>query len=812
MAGKAKSREERFILWFSEIGKDDVALVGGKNASLGEMYNNLSSLGVKVPNGFAVTTGAYKHFLSQAKIKEALEGILGEINSDLSNLDYVSTRARRLILSKSLPDDLRREIGRAYGKLEEEFGVREPLSSRLDVAVRSSAISEDGEESSFAGQLETFLNVRGEEEVIDATLACFASNFTMRVIDYRERIGLHDHLNILVSAGVQKMVRSDKASSGIAFTVDTNTGFKDVVIINAGWGLGELIVGGQTNPDEYIVSKTMLKQGFHPIIGHTVVKKDTKLVYAFSEAMTTAIVPVPKRDQLKPALDNDEILQIALWSAYIEDHYGMPVDIEWAKDGVSGELFIVQARPATGVKKPSLDFNEYLLDEKVSEKILEGVSVGDKIVTGKVNMIESFEHLGEFKEGEILVTHMTTPSWEPAMRKAVAMVTNDGGRKCHAAIIAAEEGMPCVVGTGSATEILQDGQEVTIDCSQGEIGFVYDGFIPFHTEKVSFGGFRWPKTDLMLFGNKPLGIFAKSHIPSKGVGLARTELIVGEILKSVHPMAWVKYPNIPDEVKEVVDGCAAHYRDKPQYFVDKLAEAWGRIGAAFYPRPVIMRFSDFKSNEYADLLGGKEFEFLNEANPMIGLRGAARYLHPGYSEAFRLECAGVKKAREEFGFKNIIPMIPFCRTPGEGRKVIALMKEYGLEQGADGLEIYVMIEIPSNIFLADRFADIFDGFSIGSNDLTQLIYGVDRDSGELAELVDESDEGIQRAISGVIGVAHSRGKKIGICGEAPSYLMDFTRFLVKCGIDSITITSGSLGTYKKTAEAIKQFEEELGIK
>jgi len=487
------------------------------------------------------------------------------------------------------------------------------------------------------------------------------------------------------------------------------------------------------------------------------------------------------------------------------------MDIEWAKDGISGELYIVQARPATGTKRPSLEFEEYVLGKKDPVKILEGVSVGDKIVTGIVNVIESFEHLSEFKEGEILVTYMTTPSWKPAMRKAVAMITNSGGRKCHAAIIAAEEGMSCVVGTGNATEVLQDGQVITIDCSQGEVGFVYEGEVPFDTEKISFSGFVEPKTSLMLFGNKPLGIFSKAHIPSKGVGLARTELIIGEILRNVHPMAWVKYPDITPEAKEEIDSCSAHYMDKSQYFIDKLAEAWGRIGAAFYPKPVIMRFSDFRSNEYEDLVGGKEFEFSDEANPMMGLRGAYRYLHAGYSPAFRLECAAVKKAREEFGFKNIIPMIPFCRTPQEGRQILELMKGYGLEQGVDGLEVYVMIEIPSNIFLADKFVDIFDGFSIGSNDLTQLIYGVDRDSGELADLVDESDEGIQRAIEGVIGVVHSRGKKIGICGEAPSYLMDFTRFLIKSGIDSITLTSGSLGTYKKMAEAIKQFEEELGI-
>ncbi len=804
-------KQDRFILWFSEIGKEDTPLVGGKNASLGEMYNNLAPLGVRVPNGFAITTVAYNHFITHGKIKDILEKILGELDSDLSNLDEVSASIRRLILSTPFPADLRKEIIVCYRQLEKEFGAREKLSSRLDVAVRSSATAEDMKEASFAGQLETFLNVRGENEVIDAVHRCFASNFTSRVIDYRERIG-YSHLDVSVSVGVQKMVRSDKASSGISFTVDTNTGFADVVVINAGWGLGELIVGGQTNPDEYIVSKTMLKQGYRPIIGHTVVKKDRKMVYAFSEGMTTAVVPIPREEQFKPALTNDEILQLAQWSIYIEEHYGMPMDIEWAKDGESGELFIVQARPATGIKRPSLEFDEYVLGEKNPPKILAGVSVGDKIVTGRVNVIESFEHLSEFKEGEILVTHMTTPSWEPAMRKAIAMITNAGGRKCHAAIIAAEEGMSCVVGTGNATEVLRDGQVISIDCSQGEIGFVYDGEVPFRTEKVSFSGFQETKTDLMLFGNKPLGIFSKAHIPSKGIGLARTELIVGEILHNIHPMAWVKYPDIPKEAKDAIDGCSAHYENKPQYFVDKLAEAWGRIGAAFYPKPVIMRFSDFKSNEYKDLIGGKEFEMRDEANPMIGSRGAARYLHPCYSEAFRLECLAVKKAREEFGFKNIIPMIPFCRTPAEGLKVIALMKECGLERGRDGLQVYMMVEIPSNIFLADRFADIFDGFSIGSNDLTQLIYGVDRDSGELAGLVDENDEGIRRAIKGVIGVVHSRGKKIGICGEAPSYLMDFTRFLVECGIDSITITSGSLGQYKKTAEAIKKFEEELGIK
>lgn len=803
---KTKDRGSQFILWFSEVGREDVNLVGGKNSSLGEMFRKLSSKGVKVPNGFAITTTAYKYFIQKGEIEDKLRAILAGLNEGTSTLDSASYDIRRLILATSMPANLKNEIVRAYRMLEKESEAKMP--KRLDVAVRSSATAEDTQDASFAGQLESFLNIQGEEELIDAVHRCFASNFTSRVIDYRKKWG-YDHLEVGVSVGVQKMARSDLASSGISFTIDTNTGFEDVIIINAGFGLGEPIVGGQISPDEYFVSKSALKRGFRSIIGNTVLRKTTKMVYAFSEGATTAIFNIPRSEQYKPALSEDEILQVAEWSIIIEEHYGRPMDIEWAKDGLTGEIFIVQARPATGIKKQSLNFKEYLVGESASEKLLSGISVGRDIVTGRVKVVENFEGLFDFCEGEILVTHMTTPSWEPAMRKALAMITNDGGRNCHAAIIAKEEGIPSIVGARIATNVLQDGQIITVDCSQGEEGFVYNGEIPFDIKEISLENLPKTSTDIMIFANKPRGIFAKSAIPANGIGLARSEFVISEILNGIHPMAWVCYPNISERAKEAIDECASHYSDKTQYFIDKMAEAWGRICAAMYPRPVIMRFSDFKSNEYADLVGGDRFEPAGEANPMMGLRGVSRYLHESYRKAFRLECEAVKKTREVFGFDNLIPMLPFCRTPEEAESVLGMMEQYGLKRGVNGLEVYMMVEIPSNVFLIKEFAEFFDGFSIGSNDLTQLIYGVDRDSGELAGLVNENHEGLRRAIKHVILSAHESGKKVGICGEAPSYLEDFTRFLVECGIDSITITSGSLGAYKRAVELVASVEKEL---
>ena len=816
----AVKKEEKFILWFREIGKEDVALVGGKNSSLGEMYNNLEGLGVKVPPGFAITTHAYNHFIAHGGIEAAISEILKDLeeNWDTVILENVSSRIRRLILKTPFPEDLRREIVAAYIRLDKEYGVERKSGSKLDVMVRSSALSEDKDDP-FAGQLESFPNIRGEDEVLDAISHCFASNFTARVIDYRHEHG-YDLIESM-SVGVQKMARSDKGSAGMAFTLDTDTGFNDAIIINAGFGLGSPIVEGEINSDEYIVSKRMLKAGFYPVIGHTVVAKETKRIYAFVEDRTTQDVPVAKDEQLMPALTFDEILNVARCAVLIEEHYGNSRDIEFAKDGLDGELYIVQARPVKEteamkrVREKKLEFDEYILDEKNPRKILSGSRVCDQIVTGKVRVITSVDRIHEFKDGEILVTKMTAPSWQPIMHKGktLAIITDEGARKCHAGIIASNEGIPCIVGTGNATKVLCTGQIVTVDCSQGEVGLVYDGAISYHTQKVSFSDFEMPKTDLMLFVDKPLGVFGKSLVPSEGVGLARTEFVVTEILNNIHPMAWVRYPDVSKVVREEIDKRAPHYADKTQYFVDKLAEAWGRIAATFYPKPIIMRFSDFKSDEYADLIGGDEFESKDEPNPMIGIRGAVRYLHPNYMPAFRLECAAVKKAREVFGFTNIIPMIPFCRTPEEGLEVLAIMKECGLEQGKDDLKIYVMVEITSNAVLADQFADIFDGGSIGSNDFVLGVFSADvRGVPWLAGRYDENHLAVRRLLKYAIEAFHKKGKKIGICGEAPSYLMPFTKFLVECGIDSITITSGSLGQYKKTAEAIKRFEEELGIK
>lgn len=810
-----KEKEEKFILWFSEIGRDDAALVGGKNASLGEMYNKLPSFGVRVPPGFAITTCAYEYFILHTAIKEKIEKILSELDQTTANLDYISATIKRLILRSPLPDDLGEAIGEAYAELERKVGETKKSGSGLDVAVRSSALSEDRKDP-FAGQLESFLNIRGEDEVLDAVRKCFASNFLARAIDYRKMHGYS--ISEPMAVVVQKMVRSDKAFAGVALTVDRNTGFHGVVVINAGFGLGPPIVEGEVNSDEYIVSKHMLKQGFKPIIGHTVVAKEIKRIYDFAEGHTTKDVPVSQDEQLLPAMTNEEILNVAKCAIFIEEHYGEPMDVEFAQDGLSGELCMVQARavketePMKRARENKLEFDEYILDANGVKELLRGVRVCDQIVTGKVRVIASVDRINEFKDGEILVTQMTKPDWQPIMHKekTLAIVTDDGSRNCHAAIVASNEGIPCIVGTGRATKILRTGQIITVDCSRGEIGFVYDGAVPFHAQRVLFERFKMPKTELMLFVDKPLGVFEKFRIPNRGVGLARTEFVVTEILNNIHPMAWVRYPNVSKKAKEAMNECAFHYSDKAQYFTDKLAEAWGRIATTFYPSAVIMRFSDFKSNEYGALLGGEEFEPQSESNPMMGLRGATRYLHASYQEAFRLECLAMQKAREEFGFKNIIPMVPFCRTPEEGRAVLKLMKEYGLERGVNGLQVYMMTEIPSNVFLADEFAEIFDGFSIGSNDLTQLVFGVDRDSGELAGLVDENHEGLRRAVKHAIDAVHKKGRKIGICGEGPSKNLDFAKFLVECGIDSITITSGSLGQYQKTAEAITRFEEELG--
>jgi pyruvate,water dikinase len=787
----SSNREQASLLWFEEFGIADIPIVGGKNASLGEMIRHLVSKGIRIPNGFATTAQAYRRFLEfnglDAKLHKLFTGLSVE---DLTQLRQVGSQARALILEASFPEDLGRAICVAYARLSEQYG------SNTDVAIRSSATAEDLPDASFAGQHETYLNVHGASAVLEACKKCFASIFTDRAFYYRQTHGF-DHLRISLSIGVQKMVRSDLACSGVMFSIDTETGFTNAVLINASYGLGENIVQGAVNPDEFMVFKPTLKQGFRPILSKTVGTKETKLVYDIGGSKSTKNVPVPPSERETLALSDEEVLELARWACVIEDHYsgvnGMytPMDMEWAKDGITGQLFIVQARPETvQSRKKKLVLQTYRL-KSTGKQLVSGHSVGEAIGAGKARLILDAHRMGEFQSGEILVTDKTDPDWEPIMKKAAAIVTNQGGRTCHAAIIARELGIPAIVGSENATGVLKTGQEITVSCAEGEVGYVYEGALAFEVSELPLD--KLPKTHtqiLMNIGN-PEDAFSLSAIPNDGVGLARLEFIIANHIQA-HPMALVHFDELTDpQVKAQLADLTASYKDKPQYFVDRLAQGVAMIAAAFYPKPVIVRLSDFKTNEYAHLLGGQQFEPV-EDNPMIGWRGASRYYHDRYREGFALECRAMKMVREEMGLTNTILMIPFCRTVDEGRAVLAEMAKHGLERGKNGLEVYVMCEIPSNVILADEFFQIFDGFSIGSNDLTQLTLGVDRDSGLLASLFDERNEAVRRMIHLAIEAAKRNSKKIGICGQAPSDYPEFARFLVEQGIDSISLNPDSV--------------------
>jgi pyruvate,water dikinase len=787
----SSSREQAPLLWFEEFGIADVPIVGGKNASLGEMIRYLVPKGIRIPNGFATTAQAYRRFLEfnglDAKLRKLFTGLSVE---DLNQLRQVGSQARALILEASFPQDLDRAIRDAYARLCEQYG------SNTDVAVRSSATAEDLPDASFAGQHETYLNVHGIKGLLEACKKCFASIFTDRAFYYRQTHGF-DHLRISLSIGVQKMVRSDLACSGVMFSIDTETGFTNAVLINASYGLGENIVQGTVNPDEFMVFKPTLKQGFRPILSKTVGSKESKLIYDVGGSKSTKNVPVPPSEREKLALSDEEILELARWACVIEDHYSgvnaryTPMDMEWAKDGITGQLFIVQARPETvQSRKKKLVLQTYRL-KSTGKRLVSGHSVGEAIGTGKARLILDAHRMGEFQSGEILVTDKTDPDWEPIMKKAAAIVTNQGGRTCHAAIIARELGIPAIVGSENATGVLKTGQEITVSCAEGEVGYVYEGALPFEVSELPLD--QLPKTHtqiLMNIGN-PEDAFSLSAIPNDGVGLARLEFIIANHIQA-HPMALVHFEDLTDpKVKAQLADLTASYKDKPQYFVDRLAQGVGLIAAAFYPKPVIVRLSDFKTNEYAHLLGGQQFEPV-EDNPMIGWRGASRYYHDRYREGFALECRAMKMVREEMGLTNTTLMIPFCRTIDEGRAVLAEMAKHGLERGKNGLEVYVMCEIPSNVILADEFFQIFDGFSIGSNDLTQLTLGLDRDSALLAPLFDERNEAVRRMIHLAIEAAKRNSKKIGICGQAPSDYPEFARFLVEQGIDSISLNPDSV--------------------
>ncbi len=818
-----QDKEQALVLWFEEVGIEDISLVGGKNASLGEMIQQLTPEGIYVPGGFATTAYAYRYFIEQAGLETKLRQLFADLNvEDVNNLRARGKQARTLILNTPFPPELEKAITEAYSELCQRYSINfeycerfegedrelcENYTYNVDVAVRSSATAEDLPDASFAGQQETYLNVHGIQCVLEACHKCFASLFTDRAISYRTIKGF-DHFNIALSAGVQKMVRSDLATSGVMFSIDTETGFKDAALITAAYGLGENVVQGAVNPDEYIVFKPTLKEGYSPILDKRLGSKEIKMVYDLGGSKLTKNVPTSLSERIKYALNDEEILRLASWACQIEDHYSKvrgvytPMDIEWAKDGVTGDLFIVQARPETvQSQKASNILQTYKLDD-TGEILTTGRAVGEKIGSGVARVILNVSQIDKFQPGEVLVTNKTDPDWEPIMKQASAIVTNQGGRTCHSAIIARELGIPAIVGCSDATKNIQNGQEITISCAEGEEGKVYAGLIPFKVTETQLDDLPETKTQILMNVGNPEEAFGLSALPCDGVGLARLEFIIANHIQ-VHPLALLKFDELTDSNKIKVSRLTLHYDYKPDFFVDKLARGIATIAAAFYPKPVIVRMSDFKSNEYANLLGGQQFE-PKEENPMLGWRGASRYYDPNYRQAFAMECQAFKRVRDEMGLTNVVPMIPFCRTPDEGRKVLAEMAEHGLVRGKNGLQVYVMCEIPSNVILADEFSEVFDGFSIGSNDLTQLTLGLDRDSSLVAHLFDERNQAVKNMLSMVIAKAKQNNRKIGICGQAPSDYPEFAEFLVNQGITSISLNPDSvLKTRLKVAEVEK---------
>ena len=786
-----------YIKRFKETTIQDVPSVGGKNASLGEMIRFLIPQGVNIPDGFATTAEAYFYVLEKTEIKEKIKNILSDLDvSDIKNLQQRGKAVRNLILKTELPEDFKEEIIKYYKELSKEYGVK-----NLDVAVRSSATAEDLPNASFAGQQETFLNTVGEKKLLEAVRKCFASLFTDRAIAYREQMKF-DHLKIALSVGVQKMVRSDLGSAGVMFSCDTESGFPDVVLINASYGLGENVVLGRVEPDQYYIFEKTLDKGFAPILEKKIGAKKMKLVYDNNllSNKSTKNISVSKKDRNSFVLENEEILQLAKWSMIVEKHYKKPMDMERAKDGRDGTLYIVQARPETVQSRRDINMLEnYRLKPKTQNlrPIIIGLSIGSKIGQGKINRIMDAKNIDKFKKGEVLVTDMTDPDWVPAMKLASAIVTDSGGRTAHAAIVSRELGIPCVVGTGRATKILRTGQEVTVSCAEGEEGKVYEGIIPFEIEKTDISNIGKLPVKIMMNLGEPDQAFKSSFIPNDGVGLAREEFIIANSIK-IHPQALIDYKKLPKNLRNKIDKLTFGYDDKKKFFVDKLAEGIGKIGSAFYPKEVIVRFSDFKTNEYRSLIGGELYE-PKEENPMIGWRGASRYYDPKFSPAFALECETIKKVREEFGLDNVVVMVPFCRTVEEAKKVIKEIEKNGLERSK--IKVYVMCEIPSNVILADEFLEIFDGMSIGSNDLTQLTLGLDRDSGILAHIGNERNEAVKKLISQIIKKCKEKGKYVGICGQGPSDFPDFAEFLMNEGIESMSLNPDSiLKTIEKLAK------------
>ncbi|KUJ85467.1 phosphoenolpyruvate synthase [Ruegeria marisrubri] len=780
------------VIPFDDLRKEDIPLVGGKNASLGEMVQALGAKGIYVPPGFATTADAFRKFMDENNLTEVIATVLADQQAGKISLRKAGEKIRTAIIAGDWPASTENEIRQAYRELSKRVGQTE-----LSVAVRSSATAEDLPDASFAGQQETFLNVSGEDALLVACRKCYASLFTDRAISYRSMKGF-DQLGVALSIGVQQMVRSDLGGSGVMFSIDTESGFDKVVLINAAWGLGENVVQGTVTPDEFQVYKPFLSQkGLRPIIEKKLGAKEVKLIYASrGDGGPTRNVPTSKAERAKFVLSDDEVLSLARQATIIEDHYGQPMDMEWAKDGITGQLFIVQARPETVQSRITGNSLKTFRIGRHGPVVSTGLSVGEQIATGRVCLIESAEDIDKFVDGSVLVTSTTDPDWTPVMKRASAIVTDRGGRTSHAAIVSRELGVPAIVGCGDATHVLYDQQEVTVSCAEGDTGHVYDGYAEFSVEELDLGQVPRTTTKVMLNLANPATATRWWRLPADGVGLARMEFVISNSIR-VHPMALLNFANLEDQNdRQEIEALTRGYDDKAEYFVDRLALGISRIAAVAYPNPMILRLSDFKTNEYADLLGGRQFEPA-EANPMIGWRGASRYYDPAYRDGFRLECRAIRRLREEIGFNNVLVMVPFCRTPEEADRVLEVMAEEGLVRGKNGLEIYVMCEVPSNVILAEEFAKRFDGFSIGSNDLTQLTLGIDRDSEKLAMLFDERHDAVQWMIRTVIEKAHAFDTKVGLCGQAPSNYPDFARTLVEFGIDSISVTPDSFFKVRK---------------
>jgi len=803
------SKKFKYIRFFKDLGINDVSLVGGKTASLGEMYRELTPQGVKVPNGFGITAEAYSYILDKANAWKDLHRALDGIDpSNMADLAERGSQARHIVYSAPLPEDLRQEILEAYRTLQAEYG------RDLSVAVRSSATAEDMPTASFAGQHESFLNVHGDEMLLDACRRCFASLFTNRAIHYRIDREF-DHFKVYLSIAVMKMVRADLAASGVIFSVDTESGFRDVVFITGAYGLGENVVQGAVDPDEFYVFKPTLEKGYRKVLRRHLGSKEVKMVYyANGTKQTTHNVPTPKADQQGFCISDDEALVLADYAVKVEKHYSqkaghhMPMDMEWAKDGIDGQLYMVQARPETVVsQRKGNTLQEYILKGS-GEILVTGRAVGEKIAAGKAHIIANTAHLPEFKKGEVLVADTTTPDWEPVMKIAAAIVTNRGGRTCHAAIVSRELGIPAVVGAENATKLILGGKEVTVSCAEGDVGKIYRGEVPFEVKETDLRTLPRPATEVMINLGNPDIAFKTSFLPNDGVGLARMEFIINEYIK-VHPMALLHRERIKDQKERAeIERLTQGYESPADFFIERLSEGVGTIAAAFYPKPVVVRLSDFKSNEYASLIGGSSFEPV-ENNPMLGFRGASRYAHPNYVEGFGLECAAMKRVRDEMGLTNVKLMVPFCRRVEEAKKVIDKMAELGLMRGKNGLEIYVMCEIPNNVILIDSFAEYFDGFSIGSNDLTQLVLGVDRDSEIVAFDYDERDPGVKEMIRLAVEGCKRNKRHSGLCGQAPSDYPEMAEYLVQIGIDSMSINPD---TVLKTTLHVLEVEKKLGRK